>query len=145
MEISNTFIRFESLNRNSFDFIISWVILIHFFYISELLAKGNTPSAAINGNRIFIVFIIFFQQNDLFKLHDFFLFNKLKRIDSIFVSICLIPLLHLWSTCSVSKPSWSVTWSIKWLLPSFTLKSSYSLTYLWPSSWWKSATNFSKA
>ena len=89
-----------------------------FFFITELLAKKNTPSAAIIGNRVFIVFIIFSQQNDLFKLHDFFLFNKLKRIDSIFVSICLIPLHHLRSTCSVSKTI--VIYDLKYLV-TFTI------------------------
>ena len=134
MEISNSFIRFESLNRNGFNFVINWVMLIRFFCISELLAKKNIPSAAINGNRVFIVFISFSQQNDLFKLHDFFLFNKLKRIDTIFVSIYLIPLLHLLSTSSVTKIIVINDLNINWLFPSFTLMRSYSLTYLWPSS-----------
>ena len=134
MKISNSFIRFESLNRNSFNLIINWVMLIHFYCIYELLAKKNIPSTAINGNRFFIVFISFFQQNDLFKLHDFFLFNKLKRIDSIFVSVYLIPLLPLWSTCSVTKTIVISDLNINWLFPSFTLMRSYSLTYLWASS-----------
>ena len=134
MEISNSFIRFESLNRNSFNFIINWVMLIHFFCISELLAKKKTPSVAINGNRVLIVFISISQRNDLFDLHDILLFNKLKRIDSTFVSIYLIQLLPLWSTCSVTKNIVISDLNINWLFPSFTLMRSYSLTYLWPSS-----------
>ena len=133
MEISNSFIRFESLNRNSFNFIINWVMLIHFFCISELLAKKKTPSAAINGNRVFIVFISISQRNDLFNLNDFLLFNKLKRIEGIFVSICLISLLHLGSTCSVTKTIVISDLNINWRFPSFTLMRSYSLNYLWPS------------
>ena len=109
MEISNSFIRFNPSTEIVLILLsVEWYWFI-FFCISELLAKKKTPSVAINGNRVFIVFISISQRNDLFDLHDILLFNKLKRIDSTFVSIYLIQLLPLWSTCSVTKPSWSVT------------------------------------
>ena len=46
---------------------------------------------------------------------------------------------------AAANPSRSLTFSIKWLLCSFTLMSSYSSTYLCPSFSWKSATNLSKS